>query len=376
MRVAFITAHEILGPSNAGNIQASKRNLYLLQSIFGSKNVFVCVITRDRSFLSQTTSNMTLFFSNRNKNDYTFKNIIGALCGRVHFGKKTEKLVLKHVLQLNCDMIFFDRSLMGFLPNKLPKRIKQILFLHNIEVDRLWCQFRKVSNWFLILPVRIAESVAVKNADVIITLNNRDATALKKWYGRDSDLRLPITFHDSFAFSKIGKNFVTDLTMPLQLLFVGSYFWANVIGITWFVDFVLPHVNAVLTVAGRGMDKLTQKLARNNVKVVGTVVDLSEYYYRADAVVSPILSGGGMKVKTAEALMYGKPMFATDEALEGYEVEGQKNIFRCNTPQEFISAINTYKGIFTSRFDADIRQLFLKKYHTPVYMPVLRKLLT
>jgi len=34
-----------------------------------------------------------------------------------------------------------------------------------------------------------------------------------------------------------------------------------------------------------------------------------------------------MKVKPAEALMHGKLMFATDEAREGYEIEGQKNFF-------------------------------------------------
>lgn len=37
--------------------------------------------------------------------------------------------------------------------------------------------------------------------------------------------------------------------------------------------------------------------------------------------VMPIFSGSGMKVKTAEALMYGKFLIGTKEAFEGYEID-------------------------------------------------------
>ena len=83
-----------------------------------------------------------------------------------------------------------------------------------------------------------------------------------------------------------------------------------------------------------------------------------------------------MKVKTAEALMFGKPIIGTDEALEGYDVERQRSVFRCNSSQDFINAINNYaKSIPLVSFDDDLHRLFLEKYHTPNYVPVLRELL-
>ena len=103
---------------------------------------------------------------------------------------------------------------------------------------------------------------------------------------------------------------------------------------------------------------------------------LAYYYIHSDAVVSPILAGDGMKVKTAEAIMYGKPIFATDEALEGYEVSQLKKIFRCNTSQEFITAINAYAGkppYFP--FNQEIRSLFLEKYHTSCYIKPFKEAL-
>jgi glycosyltransferase involved in cell wall biosynthesis len=127
----------------------------------------------------------------------------------------------------------------------------------------------------------------------------------------------------------------------------------------------MPYVSAEISIVGSNFEKLTERLSRSNVKVIGTVDDLSAYYHNAHAVISPILFGAGMKVKIAEALMYGKPVFATDEALEGYDVEGLENVYRCNTAQEFIDAINTYiDNPPYIAFDENIRARFLEKYHT------------
>lgn len=37
---------------------------------------------------------------------------------------------------------------------------------------------------------------------------------------------------------------------------------------------------------------------------------MAEYIYNADFLIAPIFEGSGMKLKTAEALMYGKPYSA------------------------------------------------------------------
>ncbi len=39
-----------------------------------------------------------------------------------------------------------------------------------------------------------------------------------------------------------------------------------------------------------------------------------------DYIISPIFVGGGMKVKTCEALMYGKNIIGTSESFEGYDI--------------------------------------------------------
>jgi len=371
MKIAYITIEEILGPANSGGIQCSLRNIDLIKSAFGSENIFVCAITKNKDYLSRENGNMKVFFSYCNRN---INSIINALKGRLVFEKKVENEIIEYLTALGCQYVFLESSKMGNLQKRLPSDLKQILFMQNIEREYTKNLLRKHLEYLIIyLPTVWNEKKAVKNAEIIIMLNKRDSVLLEKFYNRKPYLIIPITFSDSFLEQ---ESVSPDGIAPLQLLFVGSLFSSNEHGVTWFVNEVMPYVNAELTIIGKGFERLTGKLNKDNVKTVGTVEDLSSYYYSANAVISPILFGAGMKVKTAEAFMYGKPMFATDEALEGYDVEGLGNIYRCNSQGEFINEINKFsKKTPYILYDPNIRSLFLEKYHTQGYVPVLRKML-
>lgn len=87
-------------------------------------------------------------------------------------------------------------------------------------------------------------------------------------------------------------------------------------------------------IIGKGFRTLKNDLECDNVKVIGTVEDVSEYFYRADFVIAPIFEGSGMKLKTAEALMYGKTIFGTTEAFSGYALDFDRVGGLCNTARE------------------------------------------
>jgi glycosyltransferase involved in cell wall biosynthesis len=367
LKIAFITIVDVIGRANMGIVQNSKRCLSLLKQAFGEENIYVCAITGNKQY--QSSGNTTVFYADRSK----LQLIKYALTGRRFFSKKIETEVLNHITLLDCDAVFFDTSFMEGLPKRLPKKIKQILFMCNIE---FWLAKKKLHKYphklLFIYPTYRNESIAVKNADKIIALHERDADLLKKYYARNADLLMPITMDDIYE----GSSDDEERNPPLKLLFVGAYAQHNVLGISWFIKKVMPHVNAQLNVVGKGLEKVAEKLTRDNVNILGTVDDLAEQYYLADAVVSPLLFGAGMKVKIAEAMMYGKPIFATDESLEGYDIIGQEHISRCNSAIEFISAINAYAERFPySPFAPEVRQLFLEKYNTPAYIPIIKELL-
>jgi hypothetical protein len=84
--------------------------------------------------------------------------------------------------------------------------------------------------------------------------------------------------------------------------------------------------------------------------------------------------GGGMKTKTAEALMYGKTIFATSESLQGYDIN-EKTGKQCNTAGEFIDAIHRHIGSNAPKLNTRARQLFLEKYSTTSTMNIFKQLL-
>lgn len=66
-----------------------------------------------------------------------------------------------------------------------------------------------------------------------------------------------------------------------------------------------------------------------------------------------------MKVKTAEALMYGKYILATMEALTGYNVNSSIAI-QCDSADEFICAIKNLSLKY--KYNEYSRKLFDEKY--------------
>ena len=101
------------------------------------------------------------------------------------------------------------------------------------------------------------------------------------------------------------------------LLFVGTYDYApNREAIKFLADKVLPDLEELdvsCLVAGRG----TEALQARGVRALGYLENLEEVYAASDLVLIPLLSGGGVKVKTLQALAYGKKVIATSEGISG-----------------------------------------------------------
>lgn len=352
MRVLFISNKDFRYQTDTGGKQCSKRNYDLVSKIFGCENIYLLILTNTNIDAGLKEREKIINVSNRNIVKY--KNMFFL---RDCYSKKDEIEILKYIKNINPDISFFDGTSFGYIADFLSQKCKIIAFYHNIEKryaqSRIFrlnpiCVIKFFSFWF-------NERYITKKADIRICLNERDSRLLFENYHYHSDFYLPITFNDTIKDSDI-KNEKIDEN---YLLFVGSYFMPNIQGIIWFCKEVMPHVNKKLVIVGKSMEKLKKKLECSNVEVIGTVDDLKNYYMKAAAIVMPILTGDGMKVKTAEAMMYGKMLFATNEALEGYSVENIKGIYRCNSADEFIEAINKEKKY---EFSFEVRELFKKRY--------------
>jgi len=349
MKVLFITFDNKDG-FTGGNV-GSKRNLDSVQDTFGQDNVIVYKICRKVS----------------DKKFAKIKNLFQDICnfsfaGLDRIQKKEIYFLISNNSHIN--IVFLDSSLLGILSRSLRKRfkgIKIVTFFHNIEYRFFKQEIvlnKKIFLSYRVFFAYINELIACKNSNKIICLNQRDCDFIYKYYKRYPDAQIPVSMKDRFILPDYEHK--DEIGNKKVALFVGSFFFPNIHGIKWFIENILPEVDIQLFIVGNGMNKISEYVKINNkVLIFDNVPDLAPFYNKAHFMVLPIFKGAGMKIKTAEALMYGKYILATDEAFTGYEISEEVGQ-RCNNAPDFIYAINNLKT--QSTFNVASRELFLRKY--------------
>jgi hypothetical protein len=74
-------------------------------------------------------------------------------------------------------------------------------------------------------------------------------------------------------------------------------------------------------------------------KPLGELADVEEFYERVDIVLNPNLGGTGLKIKSVEALSYGRPFVCTADSMIG--IESGASAHRCADPEEIVAFLDT-----------------------------------
>lgn len=332
--------------SKCGGSVCIQRNLEVLRKYYGQDRVVLLELYRKKH------GKLNAFFTDVSQLSFYGLNA------------ETKNKIL-HIIKLEkIGMVFLDTSTIGILAKIIKKKypqIKVITFFHNIEYFFFLEQFkltRNIKYLHKILLSLINEKCGCTYSDKVIVLNQRDENMMLKKYHRKADAQISISlFDEEFDYKDdIKGNYI---------LFIGSNFPPNTIGISFFIEKVLPYISYKLVVAGTGMEILKEKYnGIPNLEIHGFVEDLSSLYADAQFVVLPIFSGSGMKIKTAEALKYGKYIIAAPEALTGYTYTKDIAVC-CENAEHFIIEINNYDPLKPA-FNKNARNLFLEKYSNDI----------
>ncbi|BDZ81827.1 glycosyltransferase family 4 protein [Claveliimonas bilis] len=211
--------------------------------------------------------------------------------------------------------------------NNLPVIVR----MHNVERD----YFHNLYNIKRNLTSKIQEIVygynerkCVEKSDAILVLTNADSARILELYGFSSSHKIivnPVCIPDGNDESNGEKR---------GFLITGSLWYGpNADGVLWVLKEVWPFfdkLNIPLVIAGSNPNPEIIKASKlfKNVCIVESPSDMSVYFLRAKYFIAPIFSGAGMKVKIAEAMMYGLPIVASEHALIGYEVNEATKCFK------------------------------------------------
>ncbi|NEO98669.1 MAG: glycosyltransferase [Symploca sp. SIO2E9] len=235
-----------------------------------------------------------------------------------YYSKAYIKTVKKLLAASEYDAVIIDHPQLGWLESLIKDKNRLITIAHNIEHEIYLDNYKNADNLISRWIYR-REAHLIKQMEDKLATTAREVWALtehdsKYFYSLEGAAKIRVSLLppglDKLLDKPINKEFDIGL--------IGSWPWKpNQEGLQWFLQNVYPHLPANLSihVAGRGAQWLIDKYP--NIHYRGFVPDAQEFMAQAKVVAIPILSGGGIQIKTLDAIASGSVIVATPVALRG-----------------------------------------------------------
>lgn len=270
------------------------------------------------------------------------------LCHRLILLKEPRESFLLHAISYpfiksritTLQLLIFGRKLRRMLKQEFPHHTYAII--------------NYVSWYHLIPPNYLARSLVITH-DLQFFREKSFAgdtpSLLQKFHiylNRISELRVLKKFKKVIILADYEYKILSDLSFPMQkvtkigmplspmdlpflsvcsfdFLMVGGNSLQNESGLRFFFEKVLPlvntnHSNVTIAIAGGlSSSSFCQSIAQtyHGLKLLGYCNNLDQIYAQSKIVISTPIYGSGIKVKTVEAMLYGKCVLSNNKGLEG-----------------------------------------------------------
>lgn len=222
-----------------------------------------------------------------------------------------------------------------------------VMRAHNVEHE-IWeritnntgSQLRK---WYLGHLTRKLKEYEIRQFpayDYLVTLTERDLKQFKDKGYKNGASAAPIGFNTEH-YPYMPPSFGTKMS----LCFIGSLDWMpNLEGLAWFLEHCWPAIHKkwpeiTFHIAGRNTPVSLLQRRLPNVIIHGEVPDAVEFISHHSAMIVPLFSGSGMRVKIVEGMVMGKAIITTSIGKEGIEGAHKEHLLIANTGKEFLKAI-------------------------------------
>jgi glycosyltransferase involved in cell wall biosynthesis len=230
--------------------------------------------------------------------------------------------------------------------------------------------------------------------EIYLERHRNASSLLAQWvYQREAELvkqvedRLAVTSegiwtlssHDAHYFTQLDEaapvqvfELPASVTNPIQpshpktydIGLVGSWIWKpNAEGLHYFFEQVYPHLPSHISirVAGRGAGWLNGRYT--NVEYLGFVEDAQQFLAEARVTAIPSICGGGVQIKTLEAIGLGLPVVATPFALRGIATV-PTTVQIAESPEQFAEYLATAIAYPITNNDLESVKVWVQNRHT------------
>lgn len=224
-----------------------------------------------------------------------------------------------------------------------------VMRAHNIEHE-IW---ERVADNSRFLPIKFYlkyltnklkryEIARLCDYDLLVAITKRDLELYRTLGYRKSAIVTPVGVNKN--------NYQADyqcFKRKISIGFIGALDWIpNQEGLHWFLENVWQnirqsHPELELHIAGRHAPVSILKLNSPGVTVHGEVPDAKAFINQHAIMIVPLQSGSGIRVKILEGMALGKVVITTSVGMEGIGAQNGKEIMVADSPNAFISCIES-----------------------------------
>lgn len=178
------------------------------------------------------------------------------------------------------------------------------------------------------------EAKGVRRAKYILALQDKEANYFKHL----SPLSKVLTIYSYYIIQDL------PLTYNHNIVMLSSGGQLNYSGIEWFLKEIWPRIldsfpECYLHIAGSLCNLLKNPSLPDHVKLHGYVDSPEKLYKLGDVAINPCFSGTGLKIKTFEALTYGRVIMCHPHSTEGIYRKEQAPVFASTDYKDWIKEL-------------------------------------
>ncbi|MCM2370257.1 glycosyltransferase [Aporhodopirellula aestuarii] len=157
------------------------------------------------------------------------------------------------------------------------------------------------------------EVAALQNFDLILATQAEEAESIREMVPRREVIVVGYLPGNGAGIRRTNRG-TPQKNRPWRFAFIASDNAANFDGILWFLnecwDEIFRLTQAELVIAGDVADVLRREMPadRRGVRCLGKVLSLEDFYAEIDIAINPVHFGSGVKIKSIEAIGFGKPL--------------------------------------------------------------------
>lgn len=284
-------------------------------------------------------------FSSQSKNRKEFNHPLD-----LDFPSEIIPKVLSIIKEKQIDVVVVEYVVLSKVLSYMPKGIKKVIDTHDKFTDRYSVYLNQGLKPTWTSLYKKDEIRGLNRADSIICLNSEELNFYRKNGFKGSNC----LYYDLSLKKDLSKKGNYN-----NILYLASANDLNIKSINAFLDnhfisVIEKFPKLQLLVAGEISKHINLK--HENIKLLGFVDDLENYYSQGTIVINPEINGTGQKIKSIEALRFNKILVSTTDI--GIK-DSEKIFFHC---KDYIEMINVITSIISDKTNAVEKNLELEKF--------------